>query len=236
MSQPNSAVPETLILPIGHYVGARRTEDGVAFHLVRTGWDVHRLDDTDQLTVWTLAHGMPITGDLATWTRSMVEGTARLVGILNVTELLDDLLARELLVQITPGTPRAVEFAQVCRTRSLLNGLGNSADDPQLFGIGLVDAAPVVAVPSFAYDLWRWAHTCDSLWHACVILARSGQAVSPEDPDYTDPERVLGRCLSAIQLLLAHGVIYLDAAREPWDDDPSADVETEIEPLTTTNR
>jgi hypothetical protein len=35
----------------------------------------------------------------------------------------------DLLVEVAPGTPEAIEFARVCRTRSLLIGLGNTAED-----------------------------------------------------------------------------------------------------------
>jgi hypothetical protein len=39
-------------------------------------------------------------------------------------------------------------------------------------------------------------------------------ATDPSDPEQTHPERVLTRCLAAIQVLLGHGAIYLDEARE----------------------
>ena len=231
----NSGAPERLILPMGHYVGARRTsaDAGPEFHLVRVGWEIYRLDGTDQLTMWALAHGVPGGNDMAPWTRAVVEGAARLVGIPDAVAILDDLMRRELVVEITPGTARAVEFAQVCRTRSLLTGLGNSADEPLLYEIGLAGAKPAATVSGFAFELWKWAHTCDSLWHACQILARTGRALSPENPDQTDPERLLSQCLAAIQVLIAQGVVYLDEAREQWDQDETAQVEERYSVATT---
>jgi hypothetical protein len=209
------------ILPVGHYVGARRPSPDAepAFHLVRIGWEIYRLDGTDELAVWTLAHGIPDGIDGSPWTRPVVEAAARLLGIPRSGAILDDLLGRELLVQIVPGTARAIEFAQAIRPRALLTGLGTHPDEPSLYGIGLPGVEPAAAVPGFAYELWKWGHTCDSLWHACQIFAASGRAISADDPESTDPEptdpeQVLDRCLSAIQLLLAHGVIYLDEARE----------------------
>jgi len=150
---------------------------------------------------------------------AVVEAAARLLGIPRSGGILDDLQGRELLVQITPGTARAVEFAQAIRPRSLLTGLGRRPDDASLYGIGLPGAELAAAVPGFAYELWKWGHACDSLWHASQIVAASGRAIGADDPDVADPgsgdpEQVLDRCLSAIQLLLAHGVIYLDEARE----------------------
>lgn len=207
---------EPLILPIGHYLGARvpRAGGDADVHLVRVGWDTERLEGNDQLAVWALAHGLPTTGsgEEPPWTRSTIEGAARIGGIPNVTTTLFDLISRDLLVEVRPGTPEAVAFAQAYRTRSLLVGLGNTADEPTLYALGASEnAPPVIKVPIFAYELWTWGHACDSLWHACHVLAAAGD---PADPDRRDPRRVLTRCFSAIRLLLACGAIYLDEARE----------------------
>jgi hypothetical protein len=207
---------EPLILPIGHYLGARGPQAGADadVHLVRIGWETYRLEGNDQLAVWALAHGLPTTGsdEEPSWTRSTIEGAARVGGIPNVATTLFDLISRDLLVEVRPGTPEAVAFAQAYRTRSLLVGLGNTAEEPTLYALGASESAPpVIKVPIFAYELWTWGHACDSLWHACHVLAAAGD---PLDPDRTDPRRVLTRCLSAIRLLLACGAIYLDEARE----------------------
>ena len=207
---------EPLILPIGHYLGARVPQGGADadVHLVRIGWETYRLEDNEQLAVWALAHGLPTTGsdEEPSWTRSTIEGAARVSGIPNVATTLFDLISRDLLVEVTPGTVDAVAFAQAYRTRSLLVGLGNTAAEPTLYGLAASETAPpVVKVPIFAYELWTWGHTCDSLWHTCHVLAATGD---PADPERSDPRRVLTRCLSAIRLLLACGAIYLDEARE----------------------
>lgn len=206
---------EPLILPIGHYLGAHVSDGEVDFHVVRIGWETYKLDGNEQFAVWALGHGVPDpdADEPAPWTRSVLEGAARVSRIPDVAATLADLLARDLLIEVTPDTPEAIEFAQVCRTRSLLVGLGNTAEEPMLYGIGASEnAPPVVQVHTFAYELWTWGHACDSLWHAChVFAAAAGDAA---DPDQADPKRVLTRCLSAIQLLLANGAIYLDEARE----------------------
>jgi hypothetical protein len=212
---------EALIVPIGHYVGAHVPRDDTEseFHVVRIGWEMYELEDAGQFALWALGHGLPEPGDdgTAPWTRSALVGATRASGIPNVGDALADLLARDLLIEVTPGTAEAVEFARVCRTRSLLVGLGNTLEDPLHYAIGASENTPVVRVSSFAYELWKWGHACDSLWQACHIFAAAGE---PDDPEESDPERVLTRCLAAIQVLLASGAIYLDEAREDALDDP----------------
>ncbi len=205
-----------LIFPLGHYVGAHYPSPGTDLdsHILRIGWEIYKLRGVEQLGVWALAHGLPEGADMAPWTRSAAEGAARAAGIPDAARILEELIGEDLAIEVTPGTDEAVEFAQVCRTRSLLIGFGNTAPEPLLHGIGLVGAPPVVKVPSFTYELWKWGHACDSLWHACHIFAKAGRDVAPEDPDQSDPERILTRCLIATQVLIAHGAVYLDEARE----------------------
>jgi hypothetical protein len=216
-----------LIFPIGHYHGAHYPSAGASagadadFHVVRIGWDTYKLDGNGQLAVWALAHGLPEAGgdDTAPWTRSAVEGAARAAGVPNVTRTVAELIAKDLLVEVTPGTDEAIEFARMCRTRSLLIGLGNTAAEPQRYGIGVAENAPAIRVSGFTYELWKWGHACDNLWHVCQVLAAAGD---PTDPDQADPERVLTRCLASIQVLLASGAIYLDEAREDALEDQVA--------------
>lgn len=212
---------DPLIVPIGHYVGAHVPHAGreSEFHVVRIGWEIYKLEYAEQFAVWALGHGLPEPGGAETvpWTRSALVGAARASGIPNVGDALADLIARDLLIEVTPGTDEAVEFARVCRTRSLLIGLGNTLAEPQLYAIGASENTPVVRVSGFAYELWKWGHACESLWHACHVFAAAGD---PDDPDETDPERVLTRCLAAIQVLLASGAMYIDEAREGALEDP----------------
>jgi hypothetical protein len=216
-----------LIFPIGHYLGAdarpgASPPDG---RIVRIGWDVYRLDDDEQLGVWALAHGVPTGGDASPWTRATTEGAARAAGIADAARILDDLLGKDLLVEVAPGTAEAVELAQVCRIRSLLLGLGNTPDDLLRYGIGLTPTQPAVRVAPFAYELWKWGHACDSLWHAVQIMARAGRDAGSDDEQDTDPELVLTRCLTALQTLVGHGAGYLDEAREEWELDNAAELD-----------
>jgi len=215
-------VTAPLIFPVGHYLGAHHPEAGAEpdANIFRIGWEVYRLAGTDQLGVWALAHGLPEGGDMAPWTRPAVEGAARASGIPGAGPIVDELLGQDLIIEVMPDAAEAVEFARVCRIRGLLTGLGNTSGEPLLYGIGLTGAKPVVQVPAFTYELWKWGHACDSLWHACQIFARAGRDTDPVDPDQIDPGHILVRCLAAVQVLIAHGAAYLDEAREEWAQQP----------------
>lgn len=216
---------EPLIFPIGHYLGhLRETSAYVDVHVVRIGWETCALESAEQVAVWALAHGLcePGTGDAAPWTRATLEAAARAAAIPYARDKVNDLLSRDLLVEVTPGTPNAVEFAQACRTRSLLIGLGNTPAEPLAYRLAVDQNSAPIQVPPFAYELWKWGQACDSLWHACQIFAAAGD---PAHADQVDPERVLSRCLTAIQVLLANGALYLDEAQEP-DVQPPDDYES----------
>ncbi|HVX46881.1 MAG TPA: hypothetical protein VHC49_23515 [Mycobacteriales bacterium] len=193
-----------MIFPIGHFLGIDH-QSGDDSYLVRIGWDIYRLGGVPQLTLWALAHGLPEGAGRAPWTRAGAEGAARASGLAGAESIMDDLADRDLVVEIDPDSPDAVEFTKVCRVRSLLCGLGDvPGADPPLFDIGPADGKALAQVPALAYELWKWGHACDSLWQAGEFLAAAG---------LVDPAEQLPGCLAATQLLLAQGAAYLDEAR-----------------------
>ena len=189
-----------MLFPVGHYVGVDSDADAER-HLVRVGRHLLRLDD-ERFAVWTLAHGLP-GDDPAPWTRAGVDAVARTAGLRATAASLDDLLAKDLVIDVAPGTADAIDFARTCRLRSQLIGLGPDPDRPGEFGIGLAPGVPVVRVDALGYELWQWGHLCDSLWHACAVLPEAGA-------DLPDAEAALTRSLAVLQVLIAHGAIHPD--------------------------
>lgn len=213
-----------LILPVGHYIGAHYPHAGAELdcHVLRIGWEIHRLDSNELFGVWALAHGVPDqgTGETGHWTRATLEGAARAAGLGAATSAtLDELSGKDLVIEVDPQSPDAIEFAQVVRLRSLLVGLGNTAEDPLHYGIGLPGGQPIMRASVLEYEVWKWGHACDSLWHVCQVLAQAGRDVDPDEPDQTDPARILTRLLPVVQNLIGHGVAYLDEAREDVRED-----------------
>lgn len=198
---------DALIFPVGHYLGENHPG---ATHVVRIGRRQYELESGDQLAMWALAHGVPsgpASASEAAWTRTTAEAVARAGGISAATTALDDLLGRDLLVEVVPGTPEAGEFARACRVRPLLVGSGEHPTASGQYGLGAVPANPTARVDGFTYQLWMWGHVHDSLWHACETFARA-----EPDSDDANAEPVLDRLLPALQVLLTHGAAYLDEA------------------------
>lgn len=214
----------SLIFPIGHYLGAFYPSEGASLdaHIVRVGWRTFKLNAAEQLVVWALSHGLGGGAGMEPWTRTDVEDSARASGIHDASTVLDALIDRELVVEVDPGREDdAIHFAKSFRTRSLLAGLGNAPDDPLSFGLGIPGDRPTVTVPYLMYELWNWGSACDSLWHACEIFATVGR-LNPDVLETFDaePRLVLVRFLHAVQVLVAHGAVYLDEARQGQFTEP----------------
>ncbi|HEX3816499.1 MAG TPA: hypothetical protein VHX59_26960 [Mycobacteriales bacterium] len=202
-----SAVPAAvpLILPIGQQVGARfQTGQLVVAQQVRCGGKFHDLTER-QAEVWQLAHGVPEEIDGQTpWQRSSVE--QRLAG---GGAIIDELTGLGLLVEVTPGTAEAAEFARAHRLVPLMLGLGNSANDPDTFGIGFL-SQPVLQVSHAIYDVWQWSTMDDSLWNTCENATDVARRAGSTDPEAIETERLLTGILGSLHALLASSAGYLD--------------------------
>ena len=208
---------ERLLLPIGHYVGARHrapdaTEAAQEFsQQVRRGAAFHDLT-SQQFTVWTLAHGSPeaIQNEVA-WRRQSVEELAKLTGLVGVASLVEGLIGMRLLVEIAPGTGPALDFAKTHRVVPLMLGLGNTADEPGLFDIGFLNQ-PILQVTHPIYDLWQWSAMDDTLWATCESAADVARRGNYADPDSADPDKLLTGFLGSLHALLVTNAACLDIA------------------------
>jgi hypothetical protein len=187
----------SLIIPIGHGLGTfypGGSDEHV--HQVRLGPEVVELDDTD-FACWLRAHGMPDphTGEIRPISAQEADVPAlRKIG---------------LLAEVTPGTAAAVDFARTHRLLPLMLGLGNTTGEAGVFALGLL-YQPLVLVSAPIFDLWQWAHLAPELWTACREAAGLRREAGVDDPDLTDPERILAALLDTLHTLLAGGVLCLD--------------------------
>lgn len=142
----------------------------------------------------------------------MVERFARKARVGNAREIMDGLLANELVVEVTPGTPQAREFSLRHQLHPLMLGLGNSPQKPWLYAIGFHNH-PMLTVRRGVYSLWEWAHRDDNLWEACETFAEVEKEAGGIAPELTDPQRVLTGLLAQLHRLTSSTAVYLDVSQ-----------------------
>lgn len=200
-----------MLFPVGHRIGPqhRPAETDEPAEQVRRGATFHPLTD-QQFAVWALAHGSPDAIRTNTpWRRRSVVELAGVGGVTTAAEIVAELIEQGLLVEVTPGADDALEFARSHRVMPLMLGLGNSAAEPALFGIGFV-RQPVLQVTHPIYDVWQWSTMDDTLWATCQSAADVARRAGSGEPDYTDPARLLTGFLGALHALLVANAACLD--------------------------
>ncbi len=188
------------VLPVGHDLGVFHVGDGVtpAVQQVRVGAEVVDLDAA-HFAAWTAAHGVPSeTGAVPVVTAAGLRAEHGDV-------VVGDLLRDRLLTAVEP----AGEFAAGHRLLPLAQGLGNSAEYPWMFSVGLL-YQPIAVMTGAMYDLWQWAELSPDLRSACAEAAGAAKEAGATEDEQTDPERMLAGAVSVLPQLLAARVACLD--------------------------
>jgi hypothetical protein len=176
-----------LVFPVGQAGG--RFDEG---HVVRRGAEVLTLVD-DQHTLWSVAHSA------IDRTRLLAAGTKR--GVDDAQARLAELAELRLLVEVARDGAGAVAFAETHTLAPSALGLGNTADQPALFGLGF-PPRPWLTVPERLWRLWCEGDLHPSLWAACTAVATA---------DGADPRRFLTDVFDRLHALLWAQTCYLDA-------------------------
>jgi hypothetical protein len=206
-TSPSAAEP--LIFPIGHTLGALLAGGDKRIPRIRRGPEV-KTPEQPAYATWLLLHGDPDALEKGqAWTRRAVEELAESSGGGSVAGHIDQLLADGLAVEVVPGTPQALQFAETHRLVPLMLGLGNTADEPWLYGIGLI-GQPLVTVTHPVFEVWQWSPAEESLWLTCRGTVEVARRAGSTNPDVTDAERLLNGFLPTVHSLLAAGVACLD--------------------------
>jgi hypothetical protein len=212
-----SETHQTLIVPIAHYVGQDYDVDKDApTYNLRGGWDVVELTEAER-TIWFLAAGVPqqINEDKP-WTRDALrEAATPFLADADLDAIINDLLARDILAEFTPGTPQAIEFASKYRLVPLQIGLGNTREEPWAYRIGIGDNV-LLTLSGTPYTAWEWCHLYQNLWDFCRNLAkiREGHTDPPAKPEDKDPEKILTEVLLSLHHLLTSSCAYLDVPHD----------------------
>lgn len=204
---------KSLLIPVGHLIGAYHDLPVSDDHFVqvRVGPAVVRLKD-EQFAMWALAHGAPDRPPDRPWGRKAVLDAARRARIPGAKQVLDSLITDSLIFEVTPGADSAVDFARAFRMVPLMLGLGNTAEHPGLYSVGMI-GQPWVSMSAGVYDLYEWAHMDSNLWLACQGAAATALRVGIQDPEATDPRVMLDALLSMLHFLLTPNAVYFDTRR-----------------------
>jgi hypothetical protein len=126
------------------------------------------------------------------------------------TSLINDLVFRELLVEVVPETLDAVSFAGRFRLLPLGLGYGNCQLEPGQWRIG--SSEPKVVVDPIVFRILQWGHMFHNLWEACQGLPSIDQDDRQLGEVLRDvtPESVLGLVLEQAHGLLAASCAYFD--------------------------
>lgn len=204
-----------MLVPVGHSVGplfpvsGERDPDS---YEIRFGDGIFSIDE-EEMRIWALAHGDPHRVAVEVPSRKMIFDTAGDMSITTINQVIDRLRDVGLLVEFEPGSPQARGFAHRHQVFPLALGLGNSAETPWYFEVGLPNA-PRVIVSTDVYHLWMFANRHPSLWDACQYLAVEHRETTASDlPIEVNPDQIMAHFLEALPAMLATACVYVDRVR-----------------------
>jgi hypothetical protein len=207
-----------LAIPVGQRIGAYHDSAEPDDHLyrIRVGTRVIRLPAAD-FRVWELAHGDPEWALDEPCTVARVVEAARAEGLDDAPTAIAMLVASDVLTTVGDGFEDRLEFGRRHRLVPTMLGLGNSAEEPAAFAIGLV-GTPFVRVSALLYDLYEWGHLDASLWLACENTASVNRRLRVADEVATRSDLLLGAVVEQVHAAyLASGAAYLDRGRDGGD-------------------
>lgn len=125
-------------------------------------------------------------------------------------QLVDDLIARGLLVEFDPDG----DLEPVFRRHKLLplgQGLGSTPEAPHEHRVGLANQ-PILSLPNSVYGLWSFSFHLPNLWEACVYYAAADEEeLEPGDePLGLTADEIARDVAQNLPLLLATCCAFLD--------------------------
>ena len=212
---PGADVP--YLFPVGHFAGPVYPHRGAS---APDSFEIRFRDGVFSLSaaeyvMWAGAHGEPTVVGASRLTRADAEHAAVLAGLAEPGPVFDGLCADGLIAHVPSDVDAVRAFAATHQMRPLALGLGNSAEHPNAFEIGM-PGAPRVSVGYDIYHVWLFAHLAQSLWAALTQMADEAARSNVEEPGADRPPLVddadvlLRNVLAALPVLISTSCVYLD--------------------------
>lgn len=196
-----------VLLPVGHLLGpffATADADLPESVDIRLGRDVAPLPP-DVYVVWAAAHGEPERVAKAPMTRSGLVSAVK-DAVTEPTRYIDELLGRGLLVRLPQTFNDRRAFARSHRVLPLALGLGNSAEQPEAFTVGMV-SSPALLLSASVFMPWMFGYQYPTLWQVCENVAlTSNQTLGNK----VRPDELLADMVKLLPLLVSTGCAYTD--------------------------
>lgn len=209
-----------LVVPVGHFAGPMYTSTEAE---VPESFEVRFRDgvfslSAEEYAVWAVSHGDPEKVSKQPQSRPVVESAAKAAGVDEPGPIFDSLIDDGLLVSVMPTGKSSQTFAQQHQMVPLALGLGNSAQNPAEFQIGLPNA-PRVSVGYDVYHMWLFCHRQPTLWEAITTIAKEAEEANTEEPNaegeekvelVSDPDVLLKALLAALPVLISTSCVFID--------------------------
>ncbi|GAA1698548.1 hypothetical protein GCM10009765_54960 [Fodinicola feengrottensis] len=198
----------TIIVPVGFDNGPRFGPDGGTephYYEVTVGSQSAGLP-RDAYQVWSTAHvDVQAHARLQFTRRRLIELCEALVGPAAGT-VVERMLADGLLAEFEPGSRTALELLRNYNLHPSAQGMGNSAERPEVFRIGRDGNVLLEVVPD-VYSFWCGAFTGSSLWEEVL---RYEKELPPDAPLNAEE---LGHVLSAaVPMIVSSRCGFLEPA------------------------
>lgn len=172
-------------------------------HVIEASGNVFDVPAEAHLT-WLSAFAEPDAHGAHAFTRERLAEIADANGVTDAAAMVDKLIRSNLLAEYEPGTASALDFLRAYKLYPMADGIGNSPEDPSMFGIGR-DGKAVLSLEHDVYAFWSGSYREASMWDAVVKFDKE----RPNDAPFTTDE--LGHLFAgSVPVIVATRVGFLD--------------------------
>jgi hypothetical protein len=194
-----------IVVAIGRSSGPEYPADGQAVerHVIEAGGTIFDVPPQAHLT-WLAAFTDPDAHGAHAFTRDRLAEIAGGSGVADAAALVDKLIRSNLLAEYEPGTESALDFLRSYKLYPMADGLGNSPEDPSMFGIGRGGTA-LLSLEHDIYAFWSGSYREATMWDAVVKFDKE----RPDDAPFTAED--LGHLFAgSVPVIVATRVGFLD--------------------------